>query len=246
MQGPHFLGFFALGQAIELRLRFATSPKLLEPASGALLELLDVAELNGFRGTGLRAGRSHVVLEPVITERALVGCARFEVTVFGGAVDDAEWTGRHAEAAAIANILLHVHRAELRADQRAGGTGLQAGGVGAVLADVRHHQPALVLPLAVRLCLLDELDVPPGRSTQVASIVVAGTCQREAIGRELVPLLAGDFTGFAADAETGIGEEAFGFLWRRRLLEIHESSIGVDHVNRPLRTLHVKALSSWI
>src|SRR3712207_7051329 len=42
------------------------------------------------------------------------------------------------------DVLLHHHGAELGAEQRPGGAHVEAPGVGAVLADVGHHQPAQV------------------------------------------------------------------------------------------------------
>src|SRR5207253_3212711 len=57
-------------------------------------------------------------------------------------VDDAERTGRHAVAAAVAHVLLDHDRPELGAEERAGRTDVETGGVRAVLADVGAHQPA--------------------------------------------------------------------------------------------------------
>ena len=56
--------------------------------------------------------------------------------------------------------------------------------------------------------LLLERDVPPGRRREVAGVVVAVAGEVEAVGGELVPLLAGHLARLAADAERGVGEEA--------------------------------------
>src|SRR3712207_9063145 len=62
-------------------------------------------------------------------------------TLFRSAVG----AGRHAVAAAVADVALHHHGAELGAEQRAGRADVQAAGVRAVLADVGGHQPADLL-----------------------------------------------------------------------------------------------------
>ena len=59
------------------------------------------------------------------------------------ASNDAEGASYHAVAAAIADILLHVDRVELGANNRAGRAGFLAGSVGAMLAHVAVHQPAI-------------------------------------------------------------------------------------------------------
>src|SRR5439155_4059055 len=116
---------------------------------GTLPELLAGAELERCRRARLGAGSRHVVFEAVVAERALMRRPRLELAVLGCAVDDPEGTGRHAETTAVADVLLDVDGVELGPDQGPGGAGLEAGRVGAVLADVRHHQPALILPARV-------------------------------------------------------------------------------------------------
>ena len=80
-------------------------------------------------------------------------------------VDHAEGARRHAVAAAVADVLLHDDRAELRAEQSSGRADVEARSVRAVLADVRLHQPAQPRPaVSVHvqgLVLLDEGDVAP-------------------------------------------------------------------------------------
>ena len=172
--------------------------------------------------------------------------AGLELSVLGSPVDDAEGAGWDAEATPVADVLLDVDRAVFGANQRPGWAGLQARGVGAVLADVGHHQPALLLPVAVGFRLLDELDVAPGGGPQTAGVVVAVAGHRKAVGGQLVPLLAGHFAGLAADAEAGVGEESLRRFGRGGFLDVHQPFVGVDHRNRPLRTSQVSALSSWM
>src|ERR1019366_7616468 len=165
----------------------------------------------------------HAFLLAVVTERALPGPdVAFET------LDDAERTAGDAVAAAIANVGLHIDRIELGANDGSGGTCVQASGARAVLAHVRHHEPGEV-SLGKGHGTLDEGDVTPGRRAQGAGIVVGHAGEVEAIVGELVPLLAGDLAGFAADADGGVGEESFGHQRRR-----------------PALILPVKAFDSWI
>ena len=84
-------------------------------------------------------------LEAVVAERALLGDAHVLGPVGAlAAVDHAVGAGRDAVAAAVADVVLHDDGAELRAEQRPGRADVEAGGVRAVLADVRGHQPAEV------------------------------------------------------------------------------------------------------
>src|SRR5207253_11460122 len=117
----------------------------------------------------------------------------------------------------------------------------------AVLAAVRHHPPALLLPVGpVGFGLLDELDVPPGRRAQRAGVVIAVASQREAVGGQLIPLLARHLARLAADAQARIGEKALGLPGGRRRLDVHQAPVLLHHARRPERTLQVKALSSWM
>src|SRR5438552_13063635 len=59
-----------------------------------------------------------------------------------GAGDDAEGTSGHAVRAAVADVRLDVDVLELVMDDGARRASLLAGGRGAVLADVTHHEPA--------------------------------------------------------------------------------------------------------
>src|SRR3981081_2142999 len=150
--------------------------------TGTLLQLLDIAELDRGRRAGLGAGRRHVVFEAVVAERALVGRPRLELAVLWGAVDDSEGTGRHAETAALQDVLRDVHRVVFGPDQCPRRAGLEAGRIGAVLADVRHHQPALILPARIGLGLFDELDVGPGGRPRWSVVGVTFARHRKTVG----------------------------------------------------------------
>jgi hypothetical protein len=52
----------------------------------------------------------------------------------------------------------------------------------------------------------------------LSCVVIAGTGPDRIPGWKLIPLLTGYFTGFAANAKAGIGEEAHSGLRRRRWL----------------------------
>src|SRR5207302_1976681 len=130
----------------------------------------------------------------VVAERTLVG-----VAVVFIAPEHAERAGADAVAAAVADVALHVHVAELVVDDRAGGARLLTGGVLAVLADVAHHEPAAARGVALavfgRAAVADlffEGDVAPGSGAEPLGVVVAVAGELEPVGGELVPLLAGD------------------------------------------------------
>jgi hypothetical protein len=56
--------------------------------------------------------------------------------------------------------------------------------------------------------VLDEGDVAPGGTGELSGIVVRVARQLVAVGRELVPLLAGHLAGLAADADGGVCQES--------------------------------------
>src|SRR5260221_10882367 len=97
-----------------------------------LTELLEWSELNRLRRAGLRACRDEACLLPVVAERTLEGA-----TVIRPLVDHAEGTRHDAVPAAVADVGLHVDTAELRANDRACRTRLEATSRIAMLADIR-------------------------------------------------------------------------------------------------------------
>ena len=123
--------------------RYSRAPRLpglvqlADPLLGPLPQLVQRAELDRLGRAGLGAGRAQPVADPVVAQRALVRAA-----VGLAPRDDAERAGRDAVAAAVADVVLDHHGAELGAHQRAGRAHVQAGGLGAVLAHVAGHQPA--------------------------------------------------------------------------------------------------------
>jgi hypothetical protein len=119
-------------------------------------------------------------------------------------VDDAVGAGGDAIPAAIADVLLDDDRAELGAEERAGGTDLEARRRRAVLAHVRGHEPAR---RAVAV-LFDERDVAPRVGPERPGVVVGVPGEVQAVLGDVVPLLACNLARLAADADRRIGEEA--------------------------------------
>ena len=115
--------------------------ELLDSGASRGVQLVERPELDGIRRAGLGARRLQPVPQPVVAQRALVGPA-----IVLSAIDHAEGATGHAVTAAVADLLLHDHGPEFGAEQRSRRAHVQAAGVGAVLADVGHHQPAKVHP----------------------------------------------------------------------------------------------------
>src|SRR4051794_4821875 len=100
------------------------------------------------------------------------------------AIDHPERTADDAIAAPVADVVLDVDGADLGAKDRARGTGLEAAGVRAVLADIGEEVP----PEGIRG--LAELHVSPCRAAEAARIVVGVSRPFEAVLGDVVPLLA--------------------------------------------------------
>src|SRR5690606_12432517 len=86
---------------------------------------------------------------------------------------------------------------------------LEAAGLHAVLADVAHQKPPAVLPRIGEL--LDELHVAPVNAVEPERVVVAQAADLRSAAvpcGELVPLLARDLAGLAADADRRVRVEA--------------------------------------
>jgi hypothetical protein len=122
---------------VQLRVLLARRVQVLDPQPGPFAQLVKRAELDGLGRAGLGAGRLHAGAEPVVAQRALVCLA---VLLAPG--DHAERAGPDAVTAAVADVVLDHHGAELGAEQRPGRAHVQAGRLGAVLAHVAGHQPA--------------------------------------------------------------------------------------------------------
>ena len=97
----------------------------------------------------------------------------------------------------------------------------------AMLADIAQHEPAGFPPILAEL--FDEYHMAPVRAIQTARVVIALAAHlghTVICRRQPVPLLAGHFTGLAADADGGV----------------REKSHAIRHY--AFSTLHTKALAS--
>ena len=113
------------GSAVKIGVRGALGRASGRPAGCARsCNSLKLAELDRVGRARFGAGRLEAALQPVIAERAFVRLAVLEAEI-----DDAERAGRHAIAAAVADVLLHDDGVELGAEERAGRAGFQAGRV---------------------------------------------------------------------------------------------------------------------
>src|SRR5207247_4998908 len=144
---------FGVG-AVQLRLLVAHLLERCDPLVGLSHQLIAEPELDGLRWARLRAGWPQAVVDAVVAERALVGPSR--VVIEG---HDPEGARADAVAAAIADILVDVDRAELGPVDRPRRARVEAARLGAVLAHIRHEEPG---ELAVGLRLLDEADEAVG------------------------------------------------------------------------------------
>src|SRR5919106_833973 len=209
---------------VEIRARLAALVERAHTLGGQHLEIGDRSKVDRVGRARLRARGLEPVLQPVVAERALLRGARRWI-----GPDDPERAGPDAVAAAVAGVGLDHHRVELRPDDGAGRAHLETARPHAVLAHIAHQEPAAVG--AIGRELLDEPHVAPVRAVEAPRVVVAVARERvdAAVGGgELVPLLAGDLAGLAADADRGVGEET------HRLR------------HQAFSTLHTKALPSWI
>src|SRR5580658_1903821 len=151
------------------------------------------------------------------------------MTAHAVASDDAERACRHAARASVADVSLNVDVLELIMNDGAGRACLMAGGREAMLANIAHHEPAVVIRFVTRVVqgsalagrpvgeLLDELHMAPGCRRQLRRIVVAIAGPVEPIRGQLIPLLACHLASLAADAYGSVRVKAGRTTWRRRL-----------------------------
>src|SRR5690606_22720109 len=210
---------------VERHVRVPLDPQMLDASAGALAQLVQRPELDGLGGARLGACGGEPRLLSVVAERALERAAAAGQPLWPP-VDHAERAAYDAVAAPVADVVLHVHRARLRSDDRARGARLETTRRLAMLAHVGREQPAegvLRLRLARHrprdlgaeaLLLLEELHVPPRRGAERVAVIVGAGLPIDAIGRDAIPFLTGDLARLAPDADRGIGEEAHGHAVR--------------------------------
>src|SRR5580698_971280 len=222
-------------RAVQVCIGFATGMQFFYAFLRVLAQLAYLPELDGLGWTTFGAGWDEAVLLAVVTQGALV-----RATVLFVAVDYTEGAAHNAVCAAVADVLLHVDVSELVVDERAGGADFDARRVLAVFTDVAHHEPTS--DVAFRVELLDEGHVAPRGIRERDSVVVAVAGPVEAVGRKLVPLLAGHLAGLAADADRGVGEEA-GLLFGRRRLGTDPRVAQIGHDLHEV--VHMACPSGW-
>src|SRR5262245_45569975 len=233
--------------AVELRVLVAHLLELRDPLFRLGHQLVPEPELDRLGGARLGAGGAEAGVDPVVAERAIVRPAG--VVVEG---DDAERAGADAVPAAVADVLVDGDRAELRAVDGSGRARVEAAGLRAVLANVRHQEP---LELAVVLGLLDEADEPIRLVGEVRLVLVAAG-PHGLLHRQLVPLLARHLAGPATDAERRVREHrqraSHGYtspfsgcrrLWLRLALLTLPRAMGYAS---PFFTLQTNAFVSWM
>src|ERR1019366_2997826 len=158
------------------------------------------AELQAARRTGLDACRFQALADAVGAERALVHPLRrgIEARNIEGATGNAEFAADAVFLVKVDDAVGVLH------DGAVGGTSREAAGVGAVHALILAHQP---LDRAVRILVLVELDevpeIPARLGHRLVSIVEGGQGEWQ-----VVPLGAGYFARFAADAGGGVDQFA--------------------------------------
>ena len=160
--------------------------------------LLARAEADRPRGARLHARRLEAPGHPVDAHRALVD-------LLGGLIEagDVEGAARHAVLAPDALGLVEVDDAVLVLHDRPGSrAGQQAAGLVAVHAAVLADQPGEIA--VVEVDLLEPHEVPGGGGQVLVALVAAEV--EGLVGLEVVPLLAGDLAGLAADAQVDVDQ----------------------------------------
>ncbi len=135
-EGAHAADAVGRVGAVEAGLGHARRLQRVDPSRGPGPQLVQRPELDRLGRAGGGARRLQPAPQPVVAHGAFPG-----PPVPLALVDHPERAGGDAVAAAVADVLLHHHGAELGAHQRPGGAHLQAGGRRAVLAHVGAHQP---------------------------------------------------------------------------------------------------------
>src|SRR5579884_462561 len=114
--------------------------QLVEAFLCARAQLVQRAEQDRFSRAHLRACGNEAALLPIVAERAFESAAGIGQR-FGSAIDYAKRAGDDAVSAAVTDIVLHQHGADLCAHDRAGGARFEAAGLFAMFANIRKENP---------------------------------------------------------------------------------------------------------
>src|SRR5207245_834126 len=120
---------------VKLRIGVPVFSQFLHTLCRTRAQIIEPPEDDRFGWTNLCARRWEPALLAIITESALEGAAgvgqRLRTTI-----DNAKRTGYDTISAAVANIVLHKHRADFGAHNGAGGTRFQTTGFLAMLTNI--------------------------------------------------------------------------------------------------------------
>ena len=92
----------------------------------------------------MKLGQMVTINQPLDQDTAMIVVEEMGHTAVIAALNDAERTAGNASTATVTHVILHNHRAELGAEERARWAHVQAARVSAVLAHVRGHEPTEV------------------------------------------------------------------------------------------------------
>ncbi len=191
-----------------LRVLHAAALEFCNPFARGLAHFVKLAELDRLRGTRRRAGRLQSHFLPVVAEGALEGAAIIRVASAPRRRDRTRRSTRiHCRHPA------EQTRRRIRCARSLPWDRLP--GIRHSRSACRHRKktptkrvPAALPPNPATRRMLDELHVPPGRMAQPLLC-----CRRRSplhskpSSRDAVPFFAGDFAGFAADAQRRVGEK---------------------------------------
>src|SRR4030095_14467091 len=107
----------------------------------ARTQVIEPPKHDRFSRTNFRARRREAALLSVVAEGALE-CASGVGQRLWAPVNHAERARDDAIPAAVANVILHKHRADFGANDRSGGTSFQATCFFTVFANIREENPA--------------------------------------------------------------------------------------------------------
>src|SRR5712691_6141716 len=121
---------------VKLRVGVTVFSQLLHPLRRARAQIIEPPEHDRFSRTNFGARRCEATLLAIITKRAFE-CAAGVGQRLRTAINYPKRTRHHAVSAAVANIILHKHRANFGANDRSGGTSFEATSFLAMLANIR-------------------------------------------------------------------------------------------------------------
>lgn len=125
---------------VKLRVRITVLSQLLHALRSAGPQVIEPSEYDRFGRTNFRARWNEPALLAIVTKGAFKGAPGVGQRL-RASVDHAERAGDDTITAAVANIVLNKHRANFGAHNRASGTGFEATGFLAVLANVGEKNP---------------------------------------------------------------------------------------------------------